>query len=195
LVADEVQSGMGRTGKIWAIEHWGVEPDIVVAGKGIASGLPLGAFIARQDLMAWEAGAHGSTYGGNPLSCAAALVTMDLIERELADNAAKVGNEMLQHLHGIADRHPIITEVRGLGLMIGVEFPDHATADAVEKECFRRGVLALGAGDRAVRISPPLVIRPDQAEAGLSVFEDACAHVSSGGGSAGRTSEDAPKGP
>jgi len=196
LVADEVQSGMGRTGKMWAIEHWGVEPDIVVAGKGIASGLPLGAMIAREDLMRWEAGAHGSTFGGNPVSCAAALVSMDLIERELADNAAKVGHEMLQHLRGMAERQPVVTDVRGLGLMIGVEFPDHDTADAVEKGCFHRGVLALGAGDRAVRISPPLVIRSDQAEAGLGIFEEACAEV------AARVpppesvaSEDWPKGP
>jgi 4-aminobutyrate aminotransferase len=181
LVADEVQSGMGRTGKVWAIEHWGVEPDIVVAGKGIASGLPLGAMVAREDLMRWEAGAHGSTYGGNPVACAAALVSMDLIERELADNAAKVGHEMLQHLRDMADRRSVITEVRGLGLMIGVEFPEHDTADAVEKAAFRRGVLALGAGDRAVRISPPLVIRSDQAEAGLEVFEQACAEVQEGG--------------
>jgi 4-aminobutyrate aminotransferase len=196
LVADEVQSGMGRTGKVWAIEHWGVEPDVVVAGKGIASGLPLGAMIAREDLMRWEAGAHGSTYGGNPLSCAAALVSMDLIERELADNATKVGHEMLQHLGGMAERQSIITEVRGLGLMIGVEFPDHETADAVEKACFRRGVLVLGAGDRAVRISPPLVIRPDQAEAGLDVFEEACAEVGERGAPPEpRLPEDAPKGP
>jgi 4-aminobutyrate aminotransferase len=196
LVADEVQSGMGRTGKVWAVEHWGVEPDIVVAGKGIASGLPLGAMIAREDLMRWEAGAHGSTYGGNPLACAAAIASMDLIERELTDNAAKVGHEMLQHLGAVADRLPVITEVRGLGLMIGVEFPDHDTADAVEKASFRRGVLALGAGDRAVRISPPLVIRSDQAEAGLGVFEQACVEVQERGARREPAPrEEAPKGP
>jgi 4-aminobutyrate aminotransferase len=195
LVADEVQSGMGRTGKMWAIEHWGVEPDILVAGKGIASGLPLGAMVARADLMRWEAGAHGSTYGGNPVACAAALVSMDLVERELAENAHKVGYEILQSLRGVAERQPLITEVRGLGLMIGVEFAHHDTADAVEKACFRRGLLVLGAGDRAVRISPPLVIRPDQAEAGLAVFEEACAEVAERGPSAvAPGSGDQPKG-
>jgi 4-aminobutyrate aminotransferase len=199
LVADEVQSGMGRTGKIWAIEHWGVEPDILVTGKGIASGLPLGAMVAREDLMRWEAGAHGSTFGGNPVACAAALATMDLIERELAENAAKVGYEILQGLRSLAEPHPLITDTRGLGLMIGVEFEDHDTADAVEMGCFRQGLLVLGAGDRAVRISPPLVIRPDQAQAGLAVFERACAEVAESGAARAvphpSRGEDRPKGP
>jgi len=177
LVADEVQSGMGRTGRTWAMEHWGVEPDIVLAGKGIASGLPLGAMIAREDLMTWTTGMHGSTYGGNPLSCAAALVTFELIESELAGNAAKVGSALLDGLQALAARHPIIEDVRGLGLMIGVEFPDHDVADAVEKASFRRGLLVLGAGDSAVRMSPPLVVRPDQAETALGIFEGACAEV------------------
>ena len=195
MVADEVQSGMGRTGKVWAIEHWGVEPDILVAGKGIASGMPLGAMVAREELMRWEAGAHGSTFGGNPVACAAALASMDLIERELAENAAKVGYELMQGLRSLAERQPIITEVRGLGLMIGVEFGDHDVADAVEKACFRRGLLVLGAGDRAVRVSPPLVIRADQAEAGLAVFEEACAEVADRGASAASLgSGDTPKG-
>ena len=195
MVADEVQSGMGRTGKVWAIEHWGVEPDILVAGKGIASGMPLGAMVAREELMRWEAGAHGSTFGGNPVACAAALASMDLIERELAENAAKVGYELMQGLRSLAERQPIITEVRGLGLMIGVEFGDHDVADAVEKACFRRGLLVLGAGDRAVRVSPPLVIRTDQAEAGLAVFEEACAEVADRGASAvSPGSGDTPKG-
>ena len=179
LVADEVQSGMGRTGRVWAMEHWGVEPDIVLAGKGIASGLPLGAMIAREDLMTWTTGMHGSTYGGNPLSCAAALATFDLIESELADNAAKVGEQLLAGLRGVASRVGLVEDVRGLGLMIGVEFPDHDVADAVEKACFRRGLLVLGAGDSAVRMSPPLVIRPDQAETAVGIFEEACAEVAS----------------
>jgi 4-aminobutyrate aminotransferase len=177
LVADEVQSGMGRTGRMWAMEHWGVEADIVLAGKGIASGLPLGAMIAREDLMTWTTGMHGSTYGGNPLSCAAALATFELIEGELADNAAKVGEQLLDGLRGIASRMEMIEDVRGLGLMIGVEFPDHDVADAVEKACFRRGLLVLGAGDSAVRMSPPLVVRPDQAETALAIFDEACGEV------------------
>jgi 4-aminobutyrate aminotransferase len=177
LVADEVQSGMGRTGRVWAMEHWDVQPDIVLAGKGIASGLPLGAMIAREDLMSWTTGMHGSTYGGNPLSCAAALVTFDLIESELADNAAKVGGQLLDRLRAVAGRAELIEDVRGLGLMIGIEFPDHDMADAVEKACFRRGLLVLGAGDSAVRMSPPLVVRPDQAETALGIFEEACLEV------------------
>jgi len=177
LVADEVQSGMGRTGRVWAMEHWDVQPDIVLAGKGIASGLPLGAMIAREELMSWTTGMHGSTYGGNPLSCAAALATFELIEGELADNAAKVGGQLLEGLRAVASRVELIEDVRGVGLMIGIEFPDHDVADAVEKACFRRGLLVLGAGDSAVRMSPPLVVRADQAETALGIFEEACAEV------------------
>jgi 4-aminobutyrate aminotransferase len=177
LVADEVQSGMGRTGRMWAVEHWGVEPDIVLAGKGIASGLPLGAMIAREDLMTWTTGMHGSTYGGNPVACAAALVTLDLIENELATNAARVGDRLLAGLRSLRDGQRLVEDVRGRGLMIGVEFPDHDTADAVEKACFGRGLLVLTAGDSAVRMSPPLVLREDQADAGLHIFEEACAEV------------------
>jgi 4-aminobutyrate aminotransferase len=177
LVADEVQSGMGRTGRMWAVEHWGVEPDVVLAGKGIASGMPLGAMIARAELMNWEAGAHGSTYGGNPVACAAALATIDLIEGELAENAAKVGQHLLDGLRGLAERQPLIREVRGLGLMIGIELSDGETADAVELACFRRGLLTLRAGDATIRMSPPLVISPQQADTGLRLFEEACAEI------------------
>ncbi|HEY7762566.1 MAG TPA: aminotransferase class III-fold pyridoxal phosphate-dependent enzyme [Actinomycetota bacterium] len=178
LVCDEVQSGMGRSGSMWAIEQEGVAPDIVTAGKGIASGLPLGAMIARDDLMTWELGAHGSTYGGSPVSCAAALATFDVIEREgLLDNARVVGDVLLEGLRGIAARHPIVTEVRGRALWIGLSFPDHALAAAVEQAAFRRGLLVLGCGDDAIRISPPLVLREDQARASLEIFEEAVAEV------------------
>ena len=177
FVADEVQSGMGRTGRMWAGEHWGVEPDVVLAGKGIASGMPLGATIARAELMKWELGAHGSTYGGNPVACAAALATIDLIENELTENAAKVGQHLLDGLRELAERQPLIAEVRGLGLMIGIEFADGETADSVELACFRRGLLTLRAGDETIRMSPPLVIDTDQAETGLRLFEEACAEV------------------
>jgi len=179
LVVDEVQTGMGRTGKMWAVEHFGVEPDILLTGKGIASGMPLGAMVAREDLMTWELGAHGSTYGGNPLACAAALVTIDLIENELTANAAEVGAFLLDGLGRIRERRPPIKDVRGLGLMIGIEFEDHNTAERVEKEAFRRGLLTLGAGDNAVRMSPPLVFRRDQAESALAIFEEAVANVAS----------------
>lgn len=177
LVADEVQSGMGRTGRMWAIDQWGVQPDIVLAGKGIASGMPLGGMIARSDLMTWAVGAHGSTYGGNPVACAAALATIDLIEGELASNAESVGSELLDGLRSLAARQPLITEVRGLGMMIGVEFADPATADAVEMACFARGLLTLRAGDSTIRMSPPLVLRSDQASAGLRIFSEACDEV------------------
>ncbi|HXY71255.1 MAG TPA: aminotransferase class III-fold pyridoxal phosphate-dependent enzyme [Actinomycetota bacterium] len=177
LVADEVQSGMGRTGKMWAVEHWDIEPDILLSGKGIASGMPLGAMIARADLMNWQVGAHGSTYGGNPLSCAAALASIRLIREGLTENAARVGAFMLARLREIAARQPIITTVRGLGLMVGVEFADGGTADAVEIECFQHGVLTLRAGDSTIRMSPPLVVNEEQAATGLRIFEAACERV------------------
>jgi len=180
LVADEVQSGMGRTGRMWAIEHFGVEPDIVVAAKGIASGMPLGAMIARGDLMTWEIGAHGSTYGGNPVSCAAALATIELIEDGLMENATVVGRLLLEGLRDIQSRYPLLVDVRGLALMIGIEFPGHDEMVAVEQEAFRRGLLVLGCGENVVRMSPPLVFRQDQAETALAVFEEAVASVASG---------------
>jgi 4-aminobutyrate aminotransferase len=182
LILDEVQCGMGRSGKVWAFEHEGVEPDIVISGKGIASGLPLGAMIARNDLMSWELGAHGSTYGGSPLSCAAALATFDVMEDEsLLDNATRVGDVLLDGLRGIQVRHPMIEDVRGKALWIGLGFPDGATAHAVEQAAFRRGLLVLTCGDDAIRISPPLVLREDQARAALEIFEEAVAEVEAAG--------------
>jgi 4-aminobutyrate aminotransferase len=178
LVCDEVQSGMGRSGTMWAIEQEGITPDVITAGKGIASGLPLGAMIARDDLMTWELGAHGSTYGGSPISCAAALATFEVIEREgLLDNARSVGEIFLDGVRAIAERHPIITEVRGRALWIGLSFADHDQALAVEQASFRKGLLMLGCGDDAIRISPPLVFREDQARAALEIFEEAVAEV------------------
>jgi 4-aminobutyrate aminotransferase len=177
LVADEVQSGMGRTGKMWAMQHFGAEPDILLVGKGIASGMPLGAMVARDDLMTWEIGSHGSTYGGNPLSCAAALATIDLIEEGLIENAERVGSFLLDGLRDMQGRRPLIKDVRGLGLMIGIEFQDHDTMIAVEQAAFRRGLLVLGAGDDVVRMCPPLVFRTDQAETALEVFEEAVAEA------------------
>lgn len=178
LVADEVQSGMGRTGAMWAIQHFGVEPDILLSAKGIASGMPLGAMVAREELMTWDVGAHGSTYGGNPLSCAAALATIELVEGGLAENAARVGDVLLEGLRGIRERHPgLVTDARGLGLMIGIGFAGHDEAAAVEQAAFRRGLLVLGCGEDAIRMSPPLVFREDQAKTALEVFEEAIAEV------------------
>ncbi|PWH12124.1 MAG: acetyl ornithine aminotransferase family protein [Anaerolineae bacterium] len=181
LIADEVQSGMGRTGKWWAIEHFGVEPDILTSAKGIASGVPLGACIARKSIMTWERGAHGNTYGGNPLACAAGLKTIELLEREYLQNAAEVGQYALDALHEIAARHPSIGDVRGIGLMIGVEFvKDKATKeyapelrDAVVHHAFERGLLLLGCSKSVIRIAPPLCITKSEVDQGLELFEEA----------------------
>jgi 4-aminobutyrate aminotransferase len=182
LVCDEVQCGMGRSGKVWAFEHEGVEPDIVISGKGIASGLPLGAMIARDDLMSWELGAHGSTYGGSPLSCAAALATFDVMrDEDLLANATRVGEVLLAGLREIQGRHRLIRDVRGKALWIGLGFDDAATAEAVEKAAFAKGLLMLTCGDDAIRISPPLVFREDQARAALEIFEEAVAEVEAAG--------------
>ena len=181
LIADEVQSGMGRTGKWWAIEHFDVEPDIVTAAKGIASGMPLGACIARKSVMTWPRGSHGNTFGGNPLSCAAALATIDLLENEYIDNAAKVGEYALDALHEIMARHPRVGDVRGIGLMIGVEFvkdrktkvPDDVIRDRTIELAFERGLVLLGCGKSVIRIAPPLSISQVEMDEGLAILEEA----------------------
>jgi len=181
LIVDEVQSGMGRTGKMFAIQHWGVEPDIVCMAKGIASGMPLGAMVARKSVMDWPTGAHGNTYGGNPLSCAAALETIRLLEEGLVDNSADVGQYTLDALEEIAVRHPSIGDVRGKGLMIGVEFvKDKSTKarapdvrEAMIHAAFERGLLLLGCGRNTVRVTPPLMVTRAQTDQALEIFEDA----------------------
>ena len=173
LVADEVQSGMGRTGHLLAVEHWNVEPDIVCLAKGIASGLPLGAFIARAEQMSWPPGSHGSTFGGNPLACAAGLVTLDLLEQGLMENAAKVGAQVLDGLKEIASSHKQITDVRGLGLMLALEFKTADQAAELVQSAFERGLLLLTAGTRAVRICPPLVLDREEAATGLEIIASA----------------------
>lgn len=181
LIADEVQAGMGRTGKWWSIENFGVEPDIITSAKGIASGVPLGAMIARKSLMTWKPGAHGNTYGGNPLACAAGIATIDLIEESYRENAAEVGKYTLDALTEIAARHPSVGDVRGIGLMIGVDFvkdkatrePAPALRNRVANLAFERGVIALGCGESVIRISPPLSITKEQVDEGLSIFEEA----------------------
>jgi len=181
LIADEVQAGVGRTGKWWSIEHFGVEPDIVCTAKGIASGVPLGAMIARKSIVNWPRGSHGNTYGGNPLACAAALATLQLIEEEYMANAAEVGSYTLDALAEIQTRHPSIGEVRGIGLMIGVEFvknkntkePADQLRDRIVDRSFESGLLTLGCGKNTIRISPPLCISKPQIDEGLGIFEDA----------------------
>ncbi len=179
LVMDEVQSGMGRTGKMFAIEHWGVEPDVVCIAKGIASGLPLGAMIARKSMMTWPSGAHANTFGGNPLSVSAALATIRLLEGGLVDNAAEVGAYMKERLHTWLDRYPCIGDVRGEGLMLAVEVVsdkttkagDHDLRDRIVDECFRNGLLLLGAGPTSIRFCPPLMLDKETADEGLAVME------------------------
>lgn len=181
LIADEVQSGMGRTGKWWAIENFGVEPDIVCTAKGIASGIPLGAIIARKSVMTWPKGSHGNTYGGNPIACAAALATIDLIENGYMRNAAEVGTYTLEKLANIQPNHPSIGEVRGLGLMIGVEFVKSKVhkeragdlRDRIVELAFERGLITLGCGRNTIRISPPLNITRAEIDNGLLILEEA----------------------
>jgi 4-aminobutyrate aminotransferase len=179
LVADEIQSGIGRTGRMWAVEHDAVAPDILLAGKGLASGLPLGAIVARADVMSWPEGTHGSTFGGNPVSCAAALATLDLVQSGLADNAGRMGEQLRRGMTAVAARRPLLQAVRGRGLMIGLDFPDHIAAHAVEQAAFHRGVLPLTCGERSLRLAPPLVISETQVATAMRVLEDAIADVSS----------------
>ena len=182
LIADEVQCGGGRTGKMWAIQNWDVEPDIIATAKGIASGMPLGAFIARDSLMTkWGPGAHGTTYGGNPVACAASLETIKLLEGGLMANATARGGELLAGLRTLQARFPaLIRDVRGIGLMIGVEFDSHEHAAAAEWASFQRGLCVLEAGHTVVRISPPLVITAEEAAIGLKLFGEAVAEVAAG---------------
>ncbi|MGH9138101.1 MAG: aminotransferase class III-fold pyridoxal phosphate-dependent enzyme [Acidimicrobiales bacterium] len=178
LVLDEVQSGVGRTGTMWACQHDGVEPDIVCIGKGLASGLPLAGIIARAEVMDWEPGGHGSTFGGNPVSCAAANATLELVENGLADNAAKVGSHLISALTELSAGLPFIEQVRGRGLMIGIDTPDHDAAEALQEACFRRGLLTLVCGERSLRFAPPLVVTVEQADTALDIIGDAVASLS-----------------
>jgi 4-aminobutyrate aminotransferase len=180
LIADEVQSGMGRTGKMWACEHYDLAPDVLAVAKGIASGLPLAATVARADLMQWPPGAHASTFGGNPVSVAAALTTIELLEAGLVEHAAEIGARMLERMRSWPARFAAVGDVRGLGLMLGVEFvrdretkaPAPELRDRVVQMAFERGLLVLGAGANSIRLSPPLVITAEQAEFALDTLEE-----------------------
>lgn len=189
LVADEVQSGMGRTGKWWAIEHTGVHPDIVCSAKGIASGMPLSAVIAKAEVMDWVPGSHASTFGGNPVSIAAALATLDVIEREnLRENATAVGNHMLKRMADWPKKYNIVGDVRGRGLMVGVEIvkdqktKEYAAAerDRIVELAFERGVLLLGCGPSTVRIAPPLIVTQDESDVCVDVLDECIAIVNQG---------------
>ncbi len=180
LVADEVQCGSGRSGKWWAIQHAGVEPDIVCIAKGIASGMPLSITITKKDIMDWVPGSHASTFGGNPVCIAAALATMDVLEREGIRNAANIGSHIMQRISAWPQKYEIVGDVRGRGLMIGVELvtdkqsktPAGPARDKVVEMAFERGCLFLGAGENSLRICPPLVITKEQADIGLDILEE-----------------------
>jgi 4-aminobutyrate aminotransferase len=181
LVVDEIQSGFGRTGKMFASEHWALEPDIVCAAKGIASGMPLGAMIARAEISTWPSSSHGSTFGGNPVACAAALATIELIEEGLVENAAKMGALLKARLTALGTHHNTIADVRGLGLMVGVEFcrpddnntPDRQLRERVMQKCFEKGLLLLGCGESTLRFCPPLIVSADEVETAVGLFDEA----------------------
>lgn len=181
LVVDEVQSGMGRTGKMFAIEHWKTVPDMICIGKGVASGLPLSAMVSRAEFHVWPSGAHANTFGGNPVSCVAAIKTIELLQRELINNAAQTGAYMLNQLQKLKDKYEFIGDVRGKGLMIGVEIvkdkqsklKDTALRDKIVERCFKRGLLILGCGDNNIRFIPPLIVTKNQIDIALEIFERA----------------------
>ena len=188
LIADEIQSGAGRTGKMWAVDHWGVEPDILLTAKGIASGMTLGAMVARAELLeAWGPGAHGSTYGGNPVACAAALATIELLEGGLIENAAVRGEQAGAGLRPLIDRYDgLVRDVRGKGLMLGIEFDTAEHAEEVQWACFERGLLVLECGKSSVRMSPALTVSEAEMTTALRIFGEAVDDVASRGGAIAR---------
>jgi len=181
LIADEVQAGVGRTGKLFACEHWGVAPDIMTLAKGLGSGMPIGVTVAKRRIMEkWKRGAHGNTYGGNPLCCAAALKTLELVERGYAANTSKVGAYFVERLRELQKRHPAIGDVRGKGLMIGMELVDPGTREPAKKLCdavvtraFHNGLLLLSCGTSTVRFMPPLMISNDDVDEAMALLETA----------------------
>jgi 4-aminobutyrate aminotransferase len=180
LVADEVQTGMGRTGKLFAVEHWGVQPDILCLAKGIASGMPLGAIIARGDVMDWPPGSHASTFGGNPVSCRAALATLNLLERGYMGNATRRGEQLRAGLQELQSKYASAGEVRGLGLMMALDIVkagdpkklDPPRRDEIVQAAFQRGLLLLGCGEGALRFCPPLCVSEEQVDRALQILDD-----------------------
>ncbi|MBI3563630.1 MAG: acetyl ornithine aminotransferase family protein [Elusimicrobia bacterium] len=180
LVFDEIQTGVGRTGRMWAADHYGVEPDVILSAKGLGSGMPIGAIIAKESVMTWPRGSHGSTYGGNPVACASALATLELVESELAANAKKMGERLLAGLKKLQAKHEVIGDVRGVGLFIGVEFvkdrktkePASELVGELEKVAFSKGLLLLGCGKSTIRIAPPLVLDEHDVDKGLEILDE-----------------------
>jgi 4-aminobutyrate aminotransferase len=189
FVADEVQTGMGRTGKMFAMSHFGVDPDIMALAKGIASGMPLGAMVAGARIMDWEAGSHASTFGGNPVSCAAALATIDLLEKELIENAALQGQRLLTGLKTLQNRFECIGDVRGKGLMAAIELvkdrekktPAHTLRSDLVLSAFQKGLLLLGCGANSIRFCPPLTVSADEIDTGLGILEEVLRAAEKGG--------------
>jgi 4-aminobutyrate aminotransferase len=189
LIADEVQSGMGRTGKFFASEHYGLDPDIFILAKGIASGMPISAVIARDDVMKWNDGSHGSTFGGNPLSCQAALATLRLLRGGLIENAGKVGAGLLEKLRGLKDRHPLIGDVRGIGLMVGVEIvrdrdthePAPAVRERIVRGAYKKGLLTLPCGKSTIRLSPPLICTDSDADKAVAILDAVLTEIEAAG--------------
>lgn len=185
FVVDEVQTGMGRTGRMMAIEHWGVVPDIIALAKGIASGMPLGATVSQTEVMDWVPGSHASTFGGNPISCQAALTTIGLLEEGLVDNAARLGEYLLSQLKELQKRFELIGDVRGKGLMIGVELIKESKnrtkavdeRNRVIQACFEKGLLILGCGENTLRLVPPLIITQNEANTALTILEEVLRNV------------------
>ena len=183
LIVDEVQSGMGRTGKMFAIDHSGVRPDIMCLAKGLGSGMPIGACVARDDVMDWHKGAHASTFGGNPVALTAAIKTIELLQGGMIDNARDVGAYLEAGLKKLQDKHDCIGDVRGLGMMLGVEFvtdkktlkPDPELRDRIEMECYKRGLIILGCGGNSIRWSPPLILAKEHVDVALEIFDAAIA--------------------
>lgn len=180
LIVDEIQSGMGRTGKMFAYQHTGIQPDIITIAKGIASGLPLGAMIARADLMTWPVGAHANTFGANPLACASALKTLDLLQQGLMDNAKERGNQLKNALRAELQDIPQVGRIDGLGLMVAVELvtdrqtrePNKHLRDAIVHECFRKGLLLLGCGESTIRFIPPLTVQAQHIQTAVNIFRE-----------------------
>ena len=178
LVVDEIQSGIGRTGRMFAIEHSGIKADVVAVAKGIASGLPLGAFIAGNGIMSWPPGSHGSTFGGNPVACAAALATLDLVEGGLMHNAAEQGPVLMDGLEVIHRRYPqLVRDVRGRGLMVAMQLANHAAAEGLMQGAFKRGLLLLPTGPNAIRFCPSLTVSTDEIRVALEVVDAVCADL------------------
>jgi len=189
MIDDEIQAGMGRTGRWFAIEHWKVEPDIICIAKSIASGLPLGAVVSRARLMDWDGGSHASTFGGNPLSCVAALAVMDIIREEgLLENATKQGNYIMKRLENLKEECEIIGDVRGKGLMIGAEIvedkgtkkPAGKKAEEIMIKCWKRGIAIITCGTSTLRIAPPLIITRENVDSGMDIIEDVIKEVAKG---------------